>query len=59
MFFIALILALKRFVADEIDDMNVIEAKVRRLKKLNFLSIATYQVKINDTKRLDDEQDDW
>ena len=38
---------------DENDDMSVIEAKVRRQEKLDFLSMATYRVKIIDTKRLD------
>lgn len=37
---------------NEDDDMETIKAKVRKQADLNFLSMATYQVKIIDTNYL-------
>jgi hypothetical protein len=38
---------------DENDDMDTIMARIRKQESLDFLSMATYTVKIIDTKRLD------
>ncbi|HEY0056299.1 MAG TPA: hypothetical protein VGB63_13160 [Pedobacter sp.] len=43
---------------DENDDLDVVKAKVRRQERLDFLSMATYQVKIIDTKRLEYSEDE-
>ena len=40
-------------ICHEDDDMEIIEAKVRKQEKLDFLPMATYSVKIIDTKKLD------
>lgn len=38
---------------DENDDLENVKAKVRKQAGLNFLSMATFQVKITDTQYLD------
>lgn len=48
-----------KVVCDENDDMQIIEAKVRRQEGLDFLSMATYRVKILETKRLDYDDEDY
>lgn len=42
-----------RVICDENDDNEVIKAKVRRQEKLDFLSMATFTVKVTDTRPLD------
>lgn len=46
-------------VCDEDDDMETIKGKVRRQANLNFLSMATYSVKIINTKQLRYEEEDY
>jgi hypothetical protein len=43
---------------DENDDMETIKAKVRRQEGLDFLSMATYSVKILNTQHLRNEAQD-
>jgi hypothetical protein len=38
---------------DENDDMDTIKARIRKQESLDFLSMATFTVKIIDTKHLD------
>jgi hypothetical protein len=37
---------------DSDDDLETVKAKIRRQERLDFLSMATYQVKIIDTNYL-------
>jgi hypothetical protein len=39
-----------KVLCNENDDMETIKGKIRRELSLNFLSMATYSVKITDTK---------
>jgi hypothetical protein len=41
-----------KIICDENDDHETVKAKIRRQEKLDFLSMATYQVKVIDTKDL-------
>lgn len=43
-----------KIVCDENDDNDDIKAKVRRKLNLNFLSMATYQVKVVDSEMCED-----
>lgn len=40
-------------VCDEDDEMETVKAKIKRKADLNFLSMATYSVKIVSTRRVD------
>lgn len=40
-------------VCDENDDLDTVKAKIRRKLDLNFLSMATYNVRITNTRSFD------
>lgn len=42
-------------LCDENDDLDVVEAKVRREESLSFLAMCSESYKIIDTQRLDDD----
>jgi hypothetical protein len=42
-----------KIICDEEDDLEIIKAKIRRQERLDFLSMATYQVKIINTNHID------
>lgn len=40
-----------KVVCDANDDLDIVKAKIKKLLNLNFLAMATYQVKITNTER--------
>jgi hypothetical protein len=40
---------------DQDDDLEIVKARIRKQERLDFLSMATYQVKITNTEALNDE----